>query len=275
MKHILSKELRLYFGKVCATILDETNEEDRVAAFASIRSDPGLHQLVPYFVQFIAEKVTHNLKSLFVLTHVMQLASAMLDNRGLYLDPYISEFIAPILTCVIGRHLGPSPSDLLVTYHLRQLAASLIGLIAKRYAQSMPTLRPRFARACLKAFLDPTKPLCTNYGGIIGLQAVGNPALVRETVVPNLSEYGELLRESLEGADEVKRKEAEMVLGALLDSTKTLEGDSIGISNGFSAGDAETMSEKLKDKVGTLFAERILELGRPKLVKAILEDLKL
>ena len=93
--------------------------------------------------------------------------------------------------------------------------------------------------------------------------------------MPNLSEYGELLRESLEGADEVKRKEAEMVLGALLDSTKTLEGDSIGISNGFSAGDAETMSEKLKDKVGTLFAERILELGRPKLVKAILEDLKL
>ena len=275
MKHILSKELRLYFGKVCATILDEANEEDRVAAFASVRSDPGLHQLVPYLVQFIAEKVTHNLKSLFVLTQVMQLASAMLDNRGIYLDPYISEFIAPILTCLIGRHLGPFPSDLLATYHLRQLAASLIGLIAKRYAKSMPTLRPRFARACLKAFLDPTKPLCTNYGGIIGLQAVGNPALVRETIVPNLSEYGELLRESLEGVDEGKRKEAEMVLGALMEAIKTLEGDSIGISNGFSAENAEAMNEKLKDKVGSLFAERIVELGRPKLAKAILEDLKL
>ena len=90
MKHILSKELLLYFEKICGALVDESSDEYRLAAVASIRSDPGLHQLVPYFVQFIAEKVTHNLKNLFILTQMMQLATAMLENDSLYVDPYVS-----------------------------------------------------------------------------------------------------------------------------------------------------------------------------------------
>lgn len=89
VKHVLSKELQLYFSKVCSALIDEGNDEYRVAALASIRSDPGLHQLVPYFVQYIAEKVTHNMKNLFVLTQVIHLTSAMLDNESLYVDPYV------------------------------------------------------------------------------------------------------------------------------------------------------------------------------------------
>ena len=94
VKHILSKELQLYFEQICCAILDESMDEDRaadrVAALASIRGDPGLHQLVPYLVQFVAEKVTHNLRNLFVLNQMMQLTSAMLDNDTLYVDPYVS-----------------------------------------------------------------------------------------------------------------------------------------------------------------------------------------
>ena len=90
VKHILSKELLLYFEKTCGAILDEANDEYRLAAFASIRTDPGLHQLVPYFVQFIAEKVTHNLKDLFVLTQMVELTSNMLQNDSLFVDPYVS-----------------------------------------------------------------------------------------------------------------------------------------------------------------------------------------
>ena len=91
VKHILSKELQLYFERICTAVLDEETEELRVAALASLRNDPGLHQLVPYFVQFIAEKVTHQLKDLFVLRQMMELTSAMLDNESLYVDPYVSE----------------------------------------------------------------------------------------------------------------------------------------------------------------------------------------
>ena len=71
VKHVLSKELQLYFERICGAILDDSNDEYRSAAFASLKTDPGLHQLVPYFVQFVADKVTHNLKSLFILTQCM------------------------------------------------------------------------------------------------------------------------------------------------------------------------------------------------------------
>lgn len=89
VKHILSKELQLYFERVCGAILDDANEDYRAAALASLRNDPGLHQLVPYFVQFVAEKVTHNLRTLFILTQMMHLTSALLDNESLFLDPYV------------------------------------------------------------------------------------------------------------------------------------------------------------------------------------------
>jgi transcription initiation factor TFIID subunit 6 len=89
VKHILSKELQLYFEKVCQSVLDETQEEYRTAGLASLKDDPGLHQLVPYFVQFIAEKVTHNLKDLFVLTQMMNVTEALTSNDKLDLAPYV------------------------------------------------------------------------------------------------------------------------------------------------------------------------------------------
>lgn len=71
---------------------------------------------------------------------------------------------------------------------------------------------------------------------------------------------------------ESSRKEAEMVLGALVGALHTLEQDIVGFTNGYANGDGEAMSAKLKEKVGPLVAERVLELGRPKLVRVILES---
>lgn len=90
VKHILSKELQLYFEKVCSAVLDEHNDTMRNAALSSLRQDPGLHQLLPYFVQWISEKVTHNFKNLFVLTQAMHFCYAILENKHLYIEPYVS-----------------------------------------------------------------------------------------------------------------------------------------------------------------------------------------
>jgi len=109
VKHVLSKELQLYFEKVCSAILDENSEEFRTSGYSSLREDPGLHQLVPYFIQFIAEKVTHSLKDIFVLTQVMHMAEALVQNSSLYVDPYVGLASIPpfsmesSLTTVSGR----------------------------------------------------------------------------------------------------------------------------------------------------------------------------
>lgn len=89
VKHILSQELQLYFEKVCKAVLDEQQDEYRSAGLASLQNDPGLHQLVPYFVQFVAEKVTHNLKDLFVLTQMMHVTDALVRNPHLHIEPYV------------------------------------------------------------------------------------------------------------------------------------------------------------------------------------------
>lgn len=96
VKHVLSKELQLYFEKVCSAFLDESSEDYRTSAYSSLREDPGLHQLVPYFVQFISEKVTHSLKDIFVLTQVMHMAEAMVQNKSLYVEPYVSGILSNI-----------------------------------------------------------------------------------------------------------------------------------------------------------------------------------
>ena len=75
---------------MCQSVLDENSEEYRIAGLASLQQDPGLHQLVPYFVQFVAEKVTHNLKDLFVLTQMMYFVEALVRNTSLFLDAYVS-----------------------------------------------------------------------------------------------------------------------------------------------------------------------------------------
>ena len=268
VKHILSKELQLYFEKICSALLDETNDEYRVAAQASLRSDPGLHQLVPYFVQFGAEKVTHNLKSLFVLTQMMQLTSAMLDNESLYIDPYVASLVPAVLTCLVSPRLGSS-TNRLDHYPLRSLAASLLGLIANKFSQASQSLKPRLARTCLKQFLDPNKPFAVHYGAILGLQAVGGREAVRVLIIPNLKEYGKLLQEAIEGGTPAKA-DAEMAVGAVLGVLEKLEEKRPpSLTNGYSVNEQE--NSKLVEKVGEYLSSRIVRMGQPHLVQAILE----
>ncbi|KAF3396349.1 Transcription initiation factor TFIID subunit 6 [Penicillium rolfsii] len=268
VKHVLSKELQLYFEKVCSAFLDETSEEYRTSAYASLRDDPGLHQLVPYFVQFIAEKVTHSLKDIFVLTQVMHMAEALVQNTSLYVDPYIASLVPSILTCLVGRQLGGA-SDLPEQFALRDLAASLLGLIAKKFSHSSHMLKPRLVRSCLKSFLDPSKPFGAHYGAVIGLQAVGGAEVVRVLVIPNLSEYSKLLSDGLD--DAARRPAAERVLSALLGVLASIRDAHPSLTNGHPATVPDDLRTQLTEKVGSLIASKIIEANEVQLARLIVE----
>ncbi|KAF7596615.1 hypothetical protein BBP40_001016 [Aspergillus hancockii] len=270
VKHVLSKELQLYFEKVCGAFLDETSEEYRTSAYSSLREDPGLHQLVPYFVQFISEKVTHGLKDIFVLTQVMHLAESLVQNKSLYVDPYVASLIPPILTCLIGRQLGGN-AELSEQFALRELAASLLGLIAKKYSHSSHTLKPRLARSCLKTFLDPSKPFGAHYGAIIGLQAVGGTEGVRVLILPNLPTYGGLLKDGM-AEENSRRPEAEKVLNVLMGILGTLREGRTVLANGPTGVVTEDLRGRLNAKVGDYLATKISEAGEVELAHAILES---
>jgi transcription initiation factor TFIID subunit 6 len=228
-RHILSSEIQLYFERITHAILDESNNELRGAALNSLRTDPGLHQLIPYFIHFVNEKVTHKLKDLFTLTQMLNLLEQLLYNPSLYIEPYISSFVPPVLTCLVGKHLGqpadPTPS----VFGLRDHAAALILAIAKKHGKSSQTLKPRLARTLLKTFLEPNKSFGAHYGAIKGLQGLVGAEGVRVLLLPNLVVYDDLLKEGL-ASDDGRKAEAEMVLRALLESLGLLAREVVGVS---------------------------------------------
>ncbi len=175
-----------------------------------------------------------------------------------------------MLTCLVGKRLGTS-QDPLAPYPLRRLAASVTSSITKKYSNSSHMLKPRLARTCLKNFLDPSKTVLTHYGAIIGLQAIGGPELVRALIVPNLKEYESYLMEAVEDTEgSSNQKGGEMVIEALLEALMSLEADTVGTVSSMANGHAEEMRKEVAQKIGDLLAGRVMELGRPKLVKAIL-----
>jgi hypothetical protein len=56
VKHKLPKELQVYFEKIASAVVS-TEESLRVTAYQSLAEDPGLAQLLPYFVNFCSQKV--------------------------------------------------------------------------------------------------------------------------------------------------------------------------------------------------------------------------
>lgn len=273
----MSKELILYFDKIQAAILDDNPDEEvvrlRQAALGSVRDDPGLHQLIPYFINFIMDRVTHHLDDTFTLKQMMELTNALIENKSLFLDPYASSLSAPALTCLMARKLGTDDGmdALKEQYDLRQLAASLVGRIARKYSSSNTLLRPKLTRTCLKYFLDPTKPPAVLYGAIYGLLEAGGPEAIRVLVLRNLKIFDsgilQPLKEKSDGAIDY-----EMLVQGLVQAVASLAVRTAGdAANGVNGRPSDSELSDLNDFVGPVVGQRIASSGNRGLIKTILD----
>ncbi|KAL2754818.1 hypothetical protein ACRALDRAFT_1064613 [Sodiomyces alcalophilus JCM 7366] len=283
VKHVVSNELVLYFDKVQAALLDDNPDEEvvrlRHAALDSVRADPGLHQLVPYFVNLVCNNVTHRLDDTFVLLRSMELAEALVRNPHLFLDPYANALAAPVLTCLLSRRLGSdddpaAPRD---QYLLREFSASLLGLIARRYAASNHLLRPKLVRTCLKYFMDPDKPPASHFGAITGLAAAGGPEAVRVLVLKYLRPYSQEILHRVRDRNEANGLHFETLTGAIVKAIATLA-DEEGSSSEKKTetpvnGEGVTAADRtqLVDFLGPILGNRVAELGNKKLVDQVLD----
>jgi transcription initiation factor TFIID subunit 6 len=293
VKHVLSKESQELFAKLSSALVDETNSEWQNAALASIQTDPGIHQLTTYLITFIAEKVTHNMKNLFVLRQMMLATVALLNNQAIYLDPYIPYMVPPVLTCCTGKHLGPStthqvPSNAssetlngnvngnsaspLAHFELRDLAASILSAMCSKYSASNQGLKARVARICLKQFMDPNRPLGTHYGALRALLSITSFEGLKMLVLPNLVIYDTILKEAIN--DEAKKPEAERVIAVLLENLDRCSRAGEPRVNG--VADLGQYRARLAEKVGNVLTEKIILSGRSAVVQLILDmDLSL
>ncbi|KAI0445116.1 TATA box binding protein associated factor [Xylaria telfairii] len=276
VKHAVSQEQILFFEKVQAALLDDNPDPEvqrlRQAALEAVVAEPGTHQLMPYYVNFISSQVTHYLDDLFVLRQMMELANALISNEHIFVDPYASALCAPVLTCLLGRRLGSeSGSDAVKEqYQLREVAASLIGQIAKKYSSTNRLLRPKLTRSCLKSFLNPTMPPQVWYGAILGILAAGGPEAIKVLVLTNLKSFDSSMLQPLREKGEASRLDFEMVIGSILKAVNSLSDEDI-MMDGVNGDTSDREAGQVKDFLGDIIGERVVRLGSHLVNQAVLD----
>ncbi|AOA60610.1 Transcription initiation factor TFIID subunit 6 [Komagataella phaffii CBS 7435] len=255
VKHVLSRELQLYFDKIVEVLLnqEETKEAEllRNSALQSVRADPGLHQLVPYFIQFISETITKNLKNISLLSTMLELIYSLLMNESLFLEPYVHAIIPCILTLLLAKKIGNVDDELQKQQQLalRELSASLLERVIEDFGSSYSTLKPRITRTLLRAFVsvNNTTP-GTQYGALLGLRGLGSE-VIRIVVLGNVINWSSTFLEKLQQEDQV------FLIDTLIETLRVLT------KEGKLVKDMKTENgidnERLKQRVGDLIADRI------------------
>lgn len=218
VKHVLSRELQLYFECIVES-LQSKDPKVQNTALESVSVDAGIHQLVMYFVQLVASMVRHQLEDLEQLKMALRVSQAIRRNPNLFVDPYMHQLMPALLTLVVCGEMGREGED---HWAVRRMAAGQVAEICREAGEMYHGLQSRVARTLVRAFLDPTRRLETQYGALAGLGELGRQT-VRVLVAPNALVYMELLRVELE--KEETRASAEKCKEALVGCLKQLEGE--------------------------------------------------
>lgn len=291
VKHVLSKELQIYFNKVVSALTskeqdDPTSQHMKAAALTSLKTDSGLHQLVPYFIQFIAEQITHNLSDLDLLTTILEIIYSLLSNKSIFLDPYIHSLMPSILTLLLAKKLGGSPASddpkevrefLEKTNALRDFAASLLDYVLKKFPQVYKSLKPRVIRTLLKTFLDTNRVFGTYYGCLRGVSVLESESI--RFFLGNLYNWSRLVfnehnvtLDNVEGNRSTKftPDETEFLVETVIRALEVLKGDLPDMYEGKDEPINNEDREKLAKRCGVTIASRILKREDAKeLVSAI------
>lgn len=214
VKHVLSRELQLYFNKITELAVSMPDSDLFKKALASLATDSGLHPLVPYFTCFVEDEVSRGLNDFQLLFALMRLVWSLLQNPHIHVEPYLHQLMPPVVTCIVAKRLGNRIAD--NHWELRDFTAKLVATICKRFGHNYSSLQTRLTKTLLKSFLDRKRTLTQHYGAVQGLAALG-PHVVRLLLLPNLETYLGFLEEIFQNQKkEMTRHEAWRVYGALL-----------------------------------------------------------
>lgn len=265
VKHVISKELQIYFEKITTSLLDPSKEladfqkeSVKQAALQSLSSDKGIHQLLPYFIAFINEQITYNLDNLEKLTTLLEMVFSILVNKDFSLEPYYNSLIPCILTLLLAKNIGKldettsegveendKQEDALLDNSLaiRNFSSQVLSHILSNKNLNKSnmiekTIKPKIIRTILKTFLDKNRSMGTYYGcfKIMIIMGSNNTEIIRwflgnlynwcEVVLPETKDEDK----SLEGEETIKTqrftdKEKTILLDVILEFLDVLNKD--------------------------------------------------
>ena len=168
-KHVLPKELQLYFEKILMMVKGDMKD----LAVECLLNESGLQQLVPYFIQHFGDLIVKNLKDPEVLKVAIALNFSLIKNKHLFIDPYLHQIVPSLLTCVIGKSIEDDS--------VRKLAAEIVRYVYDKYSRSYKTLAPRIINTLTKVWMDAGKGEDSQYGALYCLSILSRDVV--ETII--------------------------------------------------------------------------------------------
>eukprot|EP01039_Chlorochromonas_danica_P000873 gene873-953_t len=174
----IPKDLQLLYARITGILLSGDDLKAVQSVCRVLEKDEGLQDLLPYFSRFFYAQIKQHMKKLTTTRVMIRAIQALHSNSHINLETHLQQLLPAIFTCIVASKLSISAEE--DHWSLRDKAAELIAQICHKYSAKFPEL---FSRVC-KTYTDallPDKSLCTVYGGIVGLRAMGH--LVVKTVL--------------------------------------------------------------------------------------------
>ncbi|XP_043308728.1 TAF6-like RNA polymerase II p300/CBP-associated factor-associated factor 65 kDa subunit 6L isoform X1 [Cervus canadensis] len=181
----LTDDLLKYYQQVTRAVLGDDPQLMRIA-LQDLQTNSKIAALLPYFVYVVSgvKSVSHDLEQLHRL---LQVARSLVRNPHLCLGPYVRSLVGSVLYCVL-EPLAASINPLNDHWTLRDGAALLLSHIFWTHGDLVNGLCQQILLSLQKVLADPVRPLCSHYGAVVGLHALGWKAVER-VLYPHLSTY--------------------------------------------------------------------------------------
>uniref|UniRef100_A0A8B9CX00 TAF6-like RNA polymerase II p300/CBP-associated factor-associated factor 65 kDa subunit 6L n=1 Tax=Anser brachyrhynchus TaxID=132585 RepID=A0A8B9CX00_9AVES len=181
----LTDDLLKYYQHVTRAVLGDEPQLMKVA-LQDLQSNSKIAALLPYFVYVVSgvKSVSHDLEQLNRLLHI---ARSLIQNPYLCLGSYVRSLISSVMYCTL-EPLAASINPLNDHWTLRDYAAMLLSRIFWTHGDLVSGLYHQILLSLQKVLADPVRPLCSHYGAVVGLHALGWKAVER-VLYPHLSTY--------------------------------------------------------------------------------------
>ncbi|XP_028659687.1 TAF6-like RNA polymerase II p300/CBP-associated factor-associated factor 65 kDa subunit 6L isoform X1 [Erpetoichthys calabaricus] len=217
----LTEDLLKYYQQVTRAILGEDQHLMKVA-LQDLQTNSKIAALLPYFVYVVSgvKSVSHDLEQLNRLLHIVK---SLIQNPYLYLGSYIKSLVSSVMYCIL-EPLAASINPFNDHWTLRDYAAMLLSDILWAHGDLVSGLYHQILLSLQKVLADPVRPLCSHYGAVVGLHALGWKAVER-ILYPHLSAYWSNLQAVLDDysvSNAQVKADGHKVYGAILVAVEKL-----------------------------------------------------
>lgn len=183
VKHVLSTELKLYFEKVMDMIEQYcqenkfSNHKIQMTSFLEkLKTEVGIQQLVPYFVQVFNEKIV---KTPEYSPAILIFYFSLIKNEYIFIDSHLHDIIPAILTIIVNIKYEAYPRS-------RRHSYEILKWIFGKYSPLYKNLGPRIINSLVKA----AKNTDENIDNLSAVKAIFLISPVSESILKDLLNDG-------------------------------------------------------------------------------------